>query len=89
MLFKGMAGFLVPALEETTEYITALDKIGELGVWVIELAFDDKKNLTKVELEYIPFEPTLTVNKIFDLDSLMKKWTPQQESHQDRELKDD
>ena len=76
MLFKGVAGFLVPALEETTDYITALDKMGELGVWVAELAFDDKKNLTKVELEYIPFEPRINVNNVLDLDGLMRKWKP-------------
>jgi len=74
MLYKGMAGFLVPSLQETTEYITALDKIGELGVWVIELAFDEYKNLTKVELEYIPFEPKAQMDALLDLDSLMEKW---------------
>lgn len=57
MLYKGMAGFLVPSLEDTTDYIIGLDKLGELGVWIVELSFDGRKNLTKVELEYIPFEP--------------------------------
>ena len=73
MQYKGMAGFLVPCLEDTTDYIIGLDKLAELGVWVIEMAFDDKKNLTKVELEYIPFEPRESLNHA-DLDDFINKW---------------
>lgn len=74
MLFKGVAGFLVPALEETTDYINALDKMGELGAWIAEFAFDGKQNLTKVELEYVPFKPKLSGNHVLDLDTWKNKW---------------
>ena len=75
LLYKGIAGVLVPSLEDTTEYITAMDKLAELGMWIVELAFDENKNLTKAELEYIPFEPKAENINFLDLDELMKKWS--------------
>lgn len=73
MQYKGMAGFLVPGLQDTTDYIIGLDKLAELGVWVVEMAFDEKKNLTRIDLEYIPFEPRENPNQA-DLDDFIKKW---------------
>lgn len=75
MLYKGMAGFLVPCLKDTPEdeYITALDKIAELGVWVVEMAFDKFRNITKVELEYVPFEPRSELIRRVNMDDVAAK----------------
>lgn len=76
MLYKGMGGFLVPCLKDSPEdeYIVALDKLAELGVWVAEMAFDAFKNLTKVELEYVPFEPRQECMRKLNLDETVAKW---------------
>ncbi len=76
MLYKGMAGFLVPCLKDSPEdeYITALDKIAELGVWVVEMSFDEFKNLIKVELEYIPFEPRSELIRNLNMDEVLVKF---------------
>ncbi|KKU86883.1 MAG: hypothetical protein UY15_C0001G0047 [Parcubacteria group bacterium GW2011_GWA2_47_9] len=76
MLYKGIAGFLVPCLKDAPEdeYITALDKLAELGAWIVEFAFDEFKNLTKVELEYVPFEPRPEHFRHLNLDSQIEKW---------------
>jgi len=75
LLYKGIFGCLVPACQEQTGYIDSIDKLAELGVWIVELGFDEKKNLVKVELEYVPFEPQPEGTRYLDLDQeFSKKW---------------
>lgn len=76
LLYKGMAGFLVPCLKDAPddEYITALDKFAELGIWIVEFSFDQFKNLTKAELEYVPFETIHQEKRHIDLDQLYEEW---------------
>lgn len=76
MLFKGIAGFHVPTLKDSPEdeYIRALGKMGQLGVWVVEFAFDDLNNVTKVELEYIPFEPLPERFREVNLKEFVDQW---------------
>lgn len=56
MLYKGVAGFLVPCLEETTKYIEQKGYTSYLGCWIIEVAMDEYENITKIVPKYVPFE---------------------------------
>ncbi len=57
MLYKGVAGFLVPCLQDKTGYIEAKGYTPWLGVWIIEVNMDQFDNITKITPKYYPFEP--------------------------------
>lgn len=57
MLYKGIAAFLVPCLEETTKYIKQKGYTSYLGCWVIEVGMDQYENITELSPQYFPFEP--------------------------------
>lgn len=68
MLYKGVAGFLVPCLQEKTKYIEAKGYTPWLGAWIIEVAMDQYENITKIVPRYIPFEPKKQ-HKIYKIES--------------------
>lgn len=91
MLFKGIAGFHVPALKDAPEdeYIRSLGKMGQLGVWVVEFAFDELNNITKVELEYIPFEPLAERFRNTELKTFLEQWNMKWQESSNEEGKEE
>lgn len=59
LFYKGMAGFLVPCLEDNTKYISSKGYIPWLGMWVCEFFADGLNNITRIVSEYIPYEPKI------------------------------
>ncbi len=57
MLYKGIAGFMVPCLQDKTKYIEAKGYTPWVGIWVVEVNMDEHENITKIVPKYIPFEP--------------------------------
>lgn len=57
MLYKGVAGFLVPCLQDRTKYIEAKGYTPWLGIWIPEITMDQHENITKIVLKYVPYEP--------------------------------
>ncbi len=60
MIHKGMVAFLVPCLEDQTEYLSEKDLIPYLGMWIFEVFCDKLDNVTRLVSKYIPFEPKAT-----------------------------
>lgn len=56
MIYKGIAGFLIPCLQEQTQYLAEKGLIPWLGFWIIEVSEDANGNITRVVPEYIAFE---------------------------------
>lgn len=56
MMYKGIAAFVVPCLQEKTPYLASLGHIPWLGMWISEISMDNKKRITKIDLQYHPFE---------------------------------
>ncbi len=57
MLYKGVAGFLDPCLQDKTKYIEAKGYTPYLGIWVVEVNMDEHENITRIVPKYIPYEP--------------------------------
>lgn len=57
MLYKGMAAFLVPCMEDQTEYLSAKDLVPWLGMWISTIYLDKLDNITRIVTKYIPFSP--------------------------------
>ncbi|MDP3051986.1 MAG: hypothetical protein Q8N42_00595 [bacterium] len=57
MLYKGVAGFNVPCLQDKTKYIEAKGYTPWLGIWVVEVNMDEYENITRIVPKYIPYEP--------------------------------
>lgn len=57
MMYKGMAGFLVPCTEEETGYLAGKGYIPWLGIWIVEVWQDKLDNITRIITRYVPFEP--------------------------------
>jgi hypothetical protein len=57
MLYKGVAGFMVPCLQDKTKYIEAKGYTPWLGIWVVEVIMDEYENITRITPKYVPFEP--------------------------------
>jgi len=57
MFYKGVAGFLVPCLQDKTKYIEAKGYTPWLGIWILEVHMDQHDNITKIVPKYIPYEP--------------------------------
>jgi predicted phosphodiesterase len=57
MIYKGMVAFLVPCLEDQTEYLSEKDLIPYIGMWIFEVFCDELDNVTRLVSKYIPFEP--------------------------------
>jgi len=56
MLHQGIAGFLVPCLEEKTSYLAGKGYIPWLGMWIVEVWEDKYDNITRIIPRYIAFE---------------------------------
>jgi len=56
MMYRGIATFLVPCLEEQTWYLESKGLFPYLGMWVTELSLDKDNNVTKVSPKYYSFE---------------------------------
>lgn len=78
MMYKGMAGFFVPCLEEQTEYLASKGLIPWLGMWIIEVSMDKEENITRVVTEYIPFESKKVEQKKADEGSRNNNKSPNQ-----------
>jgi len=57
MFYKGVAGFLVPCLQDKTRYIEAKGYTPWLGIWILEVHMDQRENITKIIPKYVPYEP--------------------------------
>lgn len=57
MLYKGVAGFLVPCLQDKTKYIEAKGYTPWLGIWIVEVIMDQYENIIRIVPKYIPYEP--------------------------------
>jgi len=53
MIYKGIAGFLVPCLEGQTEYLEGKGLIPSIGMWIVEIEIDTKGNVTRVVPKHI------------------------------------
>ena len=53
MLYKGVAGFLVPCLEGQTEYLEGKGLIPMIGMWIVTIEVDAKGNVTRVVPKHI------------------------------------
>ncbi len=71
LFYKGVAGFLVPCLQDKTRYIEAKGYTPWLGIWVSEVNMDQHENITKITLKYIPYEPKKQ-RKIYALEEKNK-----------------
>lgn len=60
LIHKGLVAFLVPCLEDQTEYLSEKDLIPYLGMWIFEVFCDELDNVTRLVTKYIPFEPKAT-----------------------------
>lgn len=56
MLYKGVAAFLVPCLEEQTWYLKGKQLNPWLGMWTTEISLDKYGNITKLFPKYFSFE---------------------------------
>lgn len=56
MHYKGISSFLVPCLEENTNYLKERGLIPWLGMWITKLEEDRFGNVVKVSPKYISFE---------------------------------
>lgn len=68
MLYKGMAAFLVPCLEDQTEYLSSKDLVPWLGMWITTVYLDSYDNITRIVTKYIPFSPKNEELKVLTLD---------------------
>ena len=57
MYYKGISAFLVPCLEDTTDYLKAGGHTSWLGMWIIEVFMDEHNNIIRTVREYVPFLP--------------------------------
>ncbi len=71
LFYKGVAGFLVPCLQDKTSYIEAKGYTPWLGIWVSDVSMDKHDNITKITLKYIPYEPKKQ-RKIYTLENKNK-----------------
>jgi len=72
MLYKGVAGFLVPCLQDKTKYIEAKGYTPSLGIWVVEVNMDEYENIIRIIPKYIPFEP-IKKRQIFQVQAKASK----------------
>lgn len=56
MLYKGVAAFLVPCLEEQTWYLKGKQLNPWLGMWITEISLDKRGNITRLFPKYVSFE---------------------------------
>ena len=56
MLYKGIAAFLVPCLEEQTWYLKGKQLNPWLGMWITEITLDKQGNITRLFPKYVSFE---------------------------------
>jgi len=56
MLYKGIASFMIPCLEEQTWYLKSKGLNPWLGMWINEITLDKFNNVTRVRPKYISFE---------------------------------
>ena len=56
MIYKGIAAFLIPCLEEQTWYLKSKGLNPWIGMWIIEITLDTYNNITRLRPKYISFE---------------------------------
>jgi len=55
MLYRGVAAFLVPCLEEQTWYLKGKSLFPSLGMWITTITLDRYNNVIYLRPKYIPF----------------------------------
>jgi len=53
MIYKGIAGFLVPCLQKQTEYLKGKGLIPMLGMWIVTIETDKKGNIIRIVPKHI------------------------------------
>jgi biotin operon repressor/predicted phosphodiesterase len=56
MIYKGIAAFMVPCMEEKTWYLESKGLNPWLGMWIMTVSCDKYNNITRVTPKYISFE---------------------------------
>lgn len=60
MLYKGLAVFLIPCIEEISDYLQGKTLIPDLGMWVTDIGLDERGNTVYVKNQYFAFKAKKT-----------------------------